>query len=83
VNLAGDDFGDFGETDAVFVTEGQIAQQIAGGEESAVFEKGGAVGADAAKKSDGSCQGDAHAFRISAGCCLIRVPGLAGLLYHR
>jgi hypothetical protein len=55
VNLAGDDFGNFCETDAVFVTEGEIAEQIAGGEKAAFFEDGGAVGADAFDEFDGGC----------------------------
>jgi hypothetical protein len=53
--LARNDFGNFCETDAVFVTEGEIAEQVAGGEESAVFEDGGAVGAYAFDKFDGGC----------------------------
>jgi hypothetical protein len=60
MNLAGNNFGDFSEADAVFVTEGKIAEQVAGGEESALFENCGAVRADASKKFYWSGQGDGH-----------------------
>ena len=73
VYFAGDNFGNLGEPDAVFVTEWEIAEQVAGGEESAVFENGGTVGADAAKKFYGSCQGDGHGFTVFVRCSLIRV----------
>ena len=55
VNLTRDDFGNFCETDAVFVTEGEIAEQIAGGGEAAFFEDGGAMGANPFDEFDGGC----------------------------
>jgi hypothetical protein len=67
VNLPRDNFGNFGEADAIFVTEWEIAEQVAGGEESALFENGGAVGADASEKFDGSCQGDGHGSKYLSG----------------
>jgi hypothetical protein len=73
VDLARDNFGNFGETNAVFVTEWEIAEQIAGGEESAIFENGGAVRADAAEKFYGSCEGDVHGLRVSVRRWSIRV----------
>src|SRR5580704_776728 len=73
VNLAGDNFSNFGEADTVFVTEGEIAEKVAGGEESAFLQHGGAVRANATEKFYWSCQGDAHAFKVFVRCWLIRV----------
>jgi hypothetical protein len=49
VHLAGNNFRDGRETDAVFVTEGKIAEQIADGGQAALFEDCGAVRADASE----------------------------------
>jgi hypothetical protein len=50
--LAGDYFGDGSEAKAVFVAEGEIAQEIAHGEDTASFESGGALRAYAVKIFD-------------------------------
>ena len=65
VHLAGNNFRDGRETDAVFVTEGKIAEQIADGGQAALFEDCGAMRADASKILHRIRQRDAHAF---TGC---------------
>jgi len=49
VHLAGNNFRDGRETDAVFVAEGKIAEQIADGGQTALFENRGAMRADASE----------------------------------
>ncbi len=65
VHLAGNNFRDGRETDAVFVTEGKIAEQIADGGQAALFEDCGAMRADASKIFHRICQRDGHAFKGS------------------
>ena len=49
VHLAGNNFRDGRETDAVFVTEGKVAEQIADGGQATLFENSGAMRADASE----------------------------------
>src|SRR5271156_4345345 len=71
LHLTGNYFGDGGEAQAVFVAEGQVAEEIADGDDTASFQSGGAVRAYAVEVFDRVGQGDGG-HRI-----------LATLLYHR
>jgi hypothetical protein len=71
MHLAGNDFRDGSETDAVFVTEGKIAEQIADGGQATLFEDCGAVRADASKIFHRICQRDSHAFKGSGQSLMV------------
>src|ERR1700683_2974554 len=49
LHWAGDYFGDGGEAEPVFVAKGEIAEEIADGDDAASFERGGALRAYAVK----------------------------------
>ena len=52
LDLARDHFGDSGEAEAVFVTEGEITEQVAHGDDAAIFQSGGALRAYAVEVFD-------------------------------
>jgi hypothetical protein len=58
LNLARNYFGDWSETEAVFVAEGEIAEEIADGDDASSFESGGALRTYAVEIFDGVGQGD-------------------------
>ncbi len=78
LDLAGDYCGDGGEAEAVFVAEGEVAQQIADGDDAASFESGGALRAYAVEVLDRVGEGDGH-----RDVCACLAPAVASLLYHR
>ena len=60
VNLSRSNFGDGRETQAVFVAEGKIAEQIGDRENATFFERGGALRADSAQIFDRIGKSDGH-----------------------
>ena len=61
VHLSGNDLRDGRESDSVFVAEGQIAEQIADGQDAALLERRGALRANAPQILHRIVQCDRHA----------------------